>query len=96
MLAERIAQPSATLPVELVLQRVHHLGPSRNRPLPRRIHIRPVQGQDAGDLPAQPLRGANWAIDRIFGNHHHRVADPDLGVDQLAVWPGEPVPDLLG
>jgi hypothetical protein len=83
-------------PIELVLKRVDHLGPSRNRALPRRVHVRPVQRQDAGDLPAQPLRGANRAIHRVFGDHEHRVTDPDLGVDQLAIWPGEPVPEPLG
>ncbi len=68
------------------------------RAWPRGLPARKEGGFPAGHFLSGDILDvlANRAIHRVFGDHDYRVTDPDLGVDQLAIWPGEPVPDLLG
>ena len=70
---------------------VHHLSPAASAPHPASTSAQYTDKTQV-TFPPQPLRRANRAINRIFGNHHHRSVTIWIGVDQLAVRPGETGP----
>jgi hypothetical protein len=95
LLTEGVAEATAAVAVELIGQREDLLRAGRNGSRPDTVNVLPIGRHDRGDHPAEGLRGAGWcAILALVGNHHHGVADPYLGVDQLTIWAREPLTHL--
>ena len=74
LVAERIAEAAAALAVELVGEGVDDLGAGANGTLPRGIDVGPVGAQQRVELVVLGVL-----------DHHHRVADQQLRVDERPV-----------
>lgn len=53
LLPERVTQPAGALAVELIRQRMYHLGAGGDGTLPCRVDVGPVGGHDRGDHVAE-------------------------------------------
>jgi hypothetical protein len=96
LLAKGVAESPAAVPVELICQWNYDLGAGAQSPFPGGVDILPVGGHDrTGDSGERMRRLRGRCVGTLLGDHHDRLADPHLSVDQAAFGIAEALTDLL-
>jgi len=91
-----VAEPPATLAVEMVGQRVDDLSPGGKRALPGAVDVLPVGGHDHVDGASGLGRSGGRPVGGVLRQHHDGVADAQLGVDEGPVGRGMALAHGLG
>jgi hypothetical protein len=89
--AEGVLDLARAVAVELVLHRLDHRGAQGHRALDRRVDVVHVD-HDRHRCPADRLRPQDAHLGKLVGEHHHGVAQFQLGVPELAARRLEPHP----
>src|SRR5215467_10188004 len=92
--AERIDKCPGAIAVELILDLLLHRGTGSDGLREARVDVRDIE-QQAHRRAADRLRAAVTHLRHLVGEHHHAVADLDLGVTNRVVLTGE-AHDFLG
>ncbi len=85
LVPERVTQPAGPVAVELVGERVDHLAPRRDGPLPERVDVGHVERHDRRDQPTHGARRHTVAVIALVGQVEDGVADVDLRMHDSAV-----------